>query len=1038
MMRYIFSLLLLLLMSSFGFANEYQVTHYTRHQGLPQDYIYSLIQDNKNYLWIGTGSGLAKFDGKQFVHFDTKDGLKQDFVTSSKVLASGERLFAHFNGEISSYFNGQFSSFSSKNITNASINTLFYDKRDRLFAGTKEGELILIENGRKKLKKWVVGQYESVTFIDSVSASNLLLLSTESHFLLFNVEESSRKPIVFQSNLPDSSGIKNCSRLNHDTWIVSALDNHLFTVKVVNSKLVFTPITLPNKVEHNVFFVQSFGHNKFWVFTEAGVWNEYRFSDGNIALVSTVSDPSFTAKVVPNALFEDNEGNIWVGTFGSGLYKFALKRSSFLEIGTQTDAKVNALIFETGHGILLGTSKGLFESKEGTKPFEKIKNNLGETGIVSVCMFEKDVFLVATDNSKVYFWNKAKDTWLEWDLPVTEQDKIKQIIKDKKGNVWIATSTGAILYDIEKKQFKILTMGDGLAHNYVYSVFADSKDKVWFGTHKSGLSYYEGKKVVTIKSPLENSGLDINCFVEDNEGRIWVGTSGQGVFVIDENDNFVNYLSTKEGLVSDYVYFFQKDQQGAIWVGHKNGLSRVLSSVKNGAFISDYSQYLEGYELSPSFYSKINGSDIWLGGIGKCIKLNIDSENKAPEGSYVDISDLKLNYEPIDWLKYGKVNYTNEIPDYLNFGHNDNLLTFSFNGISFSFNDKLRYQYKLEGFDDNWSLLTEQTFVSYNKLPPGKYTFLVKSRNYAGIWSAKPTALHFEIQPPYWETWWFRILVICIVIAVVYVIIKIRTSALKNRNKALEVEKVKLENEIHERKRIESKLLRSELSLKNTNQELSTLIYRASHDLRGPVSTISGLVNVAKLRIVETESLSFFGMINTSVEKLDMILKKLFLVSEIKQNEIQPEVFNLKTSVLDVLNTFADAIKERDFQVEVDDLLMRDFNTDRKLFETVIKNIIDNSLMYGRKSGGQIVITIDENGHELVVKIWDNGKGIKTELIDKVFDMFYKASDISKGNGLGLYISKNAVQILNGEIFISSKEHEYTLVEIHIPEIKTK
>jgi signal transduction histidine kinase len=161
------------------------------------------------------------------------------------------------------------------------------------------------------------------------------------------------------------------------------------------------------------------------------------------------------------------------------------------------------------------------------------------------------------------------------------------------------------------------------------------------------------------------------------------------------------------------------------------------------------------------------------------------------------------------------------------------------------------------------------------------------------------------------------------------------------------------------------------------------------------------------------------------------------LVSEIKQNEIQPEVFNLKTSILDVLNTFADAIKDRDFHVEVDDLLMRDFNTDRNLFETVIKNIVDNSLIYGRKSGGQIVITLDENGHELVVKIWDNGKGIKAELINKVFDMFYKASDISKGNGLGLYIAKNSVQMLNGEIFISSKEHEYTLVEVHIPEIKT-
>ena len=1023
---------------SIVFANEYQITHYTQHQGLPQDYVYSLMQDNKNYLWIGTGSGLAKYDGKQFLHFDTKDGLRHDFITSSKLLPNGERLFAHFNGEISSFFNGRFSSFSSNNIINASINNMFYDKMDRLWAGTKEGELLLIENGRKKLKKWIIGEYESINFIDTVSSTNLLLLSTESHLQLFNTEDATKKPIVCKETVPDNGSILNISRLNTNSWLMSTSDSHLYVVKVVNAKFVFEELILPDFSNKNIVFASSLGKNKFWVFSDKGAWKEYRIFGSSISLLSTIIDPDFNKEIVPNVLFEDNEGNIWVGTFGNGLFKFALKRSTFFKISRESDAKVNTLYFESGQGLIIGTSKGLFELTDATKPFERVKNKLGNVGIVSICLFEKDIFLVATDNSKIYFWNKTNDTWNEWDIPVTEQDKIKQITKDKKGNVWIATSTGAILYDFDRKQFKILTMRDGLAHNYVYSIYPDSKGKIWFVTHKSGLSYYLGKKIISIKSPLENSGLDINCFIEDNDGRIWVGTSGQGIFVVDGQGNFVNYLSTKEGLVSDFVYFFQKDEQGVIWVGHKNGLSKISTSIKNGIFISDYSQYLDGNELTPSAYSGNVGNDIWLGGIGKCIKLNINSENKSPEGSYVDISNLKLNYEQINWSDYGNINYTNETPDFIKFAHSDNLLTFSFNGISFSFNDQLRYQYKLEGFDDNWSLLTEQTFVSYNKLPSGKYVFLVKSRNYAGIWSAKPTSLHFEILPPYWETWWFRILVILFVFVLVYSIIKIRTSTLKNRNKALEIEKIKLENEILERKRIESKLIRSEISLKNTNQELSTLIYRASHDLRGPVSTISGLVNVAKLRIVEAESLSFFGMINTSTEKLDMILKKLFLVSEIKQNEIHPEVFNLKTLVLDVLHNFAESIKEKGFQVEVDDLLLRDFCTDKKLFETVIKNVIDNSLMYSRKLGGQLVITLDVSGNELVLKIWDNGKGIKPDLIEKVFDMFYKASDISKGNGLGLYIVKNIVQILNGEIFIKSKEHEYTIVEVHIPEIKIK
>lgn len=1023
---------------SFVFGNEYEVALYSRHQGLPQDYVYSLLQDSKHYIWIGTGSGLAKYDGKNFVHFKAKDGLREDFVTASLLLPTGERLFGHFNGEITKVINGEFSSFTTKNITNASINTLFFDSHERLWSGTKEGELIMIDKGRKNLKKWVVAEYESLNFIDSISKHPLLLIATEAHLMLVNTDDISNKPIVFSSNVPDSSGIRNISRLNDNSWIICSQENHLYIARIKEKTIMYEAVSIANKAESDAVYVKSLGKNKFWMASASGQWKEFKYSEGKIIQISTVTDASLTATVVPNALFEDNEGNIWLGTFGNGLFKFSLKRSSFYDLGQKNDSKVLTMNYATGHGILMGTTNGLFASTDGIKRFERIENKHVRQGVVSICQFDQDVFLVATTDSKVFFWNKALVSWNEWNLPTNAQDKVRQIVKDKEGNIWVATSSGAIKYDVLKRKFKILTMEDGLAHNYVYCIFPDSKGKIWFGTHKSGLSYYKGRKIVTVKSPLENTGLDVNCFTEDNDGRVWVGTSGQGIFVVDEKDNYVNYVSTKEGLVSDYVYFFQKDQSGAVWVGHKSGLSKVIASVKNGFFISDYSQYLSENELSQSFYSMVNGNEIWLGGIGKVIRLNIDSENKSPEGSYVDISDLKLNYEHVNWKEFGNVEYTNEIPDHLKFSHNENLLTFSFNGISFSYNDKLRYQYKLEGFDENWSLLTEQNFVTYNKLPPGRYTFLVKSRNYAGIWSANPTELHFEILPPYWETWWFRIMAVLIIIAVVYTIIKIRTSALKKRNEALEIEKAKLEKEIQERKRIESKLLRSELSLKNTNQELNTLIYRASHDLRGPVSTISGLVNVAKLRIVENESLSFFGMINTSVEKLDMILKKLFLVSEIKQNEIQLEVFNLRTSVLDVLNTFADSIRSREFAVEVEDHFARDFYGDKKLFETIVRNLVDNSLMYNRKTGCQLVITLDESMGDLVLKVWDNGKGIKSELIDKVFDMFYKASDLSKGNGLGLYIVKNAVQIMNGDVFIKSKENEYTLVEVHIPEIKKK
>ena len=1018
------------LLSTRTFANDYEVAFYTRHQGLPQDYVYTILQDKKDYLWIGTGAGLARFDGKVFLHFRQNNGLKEDFITSSCLFPNGNRVFSHFNGSLSSCYNGKFFPFISKSPTTASINTLFLDRESQLWAGTREGELIVFGKDTSFTHRWILGEYESLVFIDSAT-NDRLLVATNSHLYLMDKDVNRKNDILSAFEIPDESGVKHISSLGEYEWLLLTENNALFSVKEVRGKLLFTPIALPNGVLP--VFARTISKEKFWAMAENGDWLEYKFTNGEPIQISWVKNSGFSPEIVPNMIFEDNEGNIWIGTFGNGLIKLSLKRSNIFSLGNGRGEKVTSTLETASGGLLLGTTTGLLEWSKEKKGFIPIEGSIPNQGITSLCELEQDYYIVAATNSKVYRWKRKENSWHQWILPLTEQDKVTQVMQDEERNIWIATSSGAIVYNKQKSKFKILTMEDGLAHNYVYCVFSDSKGRVWLGTHKSGISYYAENKIHTLKSPLENSGLDASCFIEDNYGNVWIGTSGQGIFVLGENDTFIGGISSVDGLVSDYVYFLQKDLSGAVWVGHKNGLSRVLRT-NTGYLISDYSQYIANQELTQTIYRMTPGNDVWIGGQNVCIRLNVNPENKIPEGSFVDISGLKLNYDEIDWSQKKKVKYNDEIPDDLYFSHSENLLTFSFNGVTFSFNDKLRYQYKLEGFDDNWSLLTEQNFVTYNKLPPGNYTFLVKARNYAGLWSPKPTELHFTIGPPYWETWWFRTLFVISVITFVYVVIKVRTSNLKRRNDALEIEKVKLEKEVKERKLAESKLLKSELILKNTNQELNTLIYRASHDLRGPVSTISGLVNVANIRVQDPESISFFTMINTSVLKLDQILKKLFLVSEIKQSDLTLEVLNVRQMIQTVLDGLSLEIEQKQVEVSLDADPDYIFNMDAKLFETIVKNVLDNTLIYGRKHGSIVKITVWQEEGTLFLSIWDNGKGIKAEHVEKVFDMFYKASDLSKGNGLGLYIAKKAVVLMGGQIQIKSVENEFTQVDISIPE----
>lgn len=223
--------------------------------------------------------------------------------------------------------------------------------------------------------------------------------------------------------------------------------------------------------------------------------------------------------------------------------------------------------------------------------------------------------------------------------------------------------------------------------------------------------------------------------------------------------------------------------------------------------------------------------------------------------------------------------------------------------------------------------------------------------------------------------------------------------------------------------------------LKETNKELQTFIYRASHDLKNPVSSIQGLVNVAKIDVRDTKALEYFSMIDSSCYRLNNIIEELALINLIKEGAIEKNRVEIKDLIYKTISSFK-SIKNLDniiFSTEFN--LLTKLYSDERLLKIILSNLIENSIKHSKNSAySYIRIRVSQDAPEMVrIDIEDNGVGIAKDIQENIFDMFFRSTHLANSTGLGLYIVQNALKRLNGAIKLESVEGEGTLFSVFLP-----
>ena len=1015
--RYILYILLFVIFHS-GIAQKYSFNTFNRFDGLAQDYVYDITQDKNGLLWIATGEGVSVFDGKNFENYKEEDGLFEDFTNSIFIDSKGRKWLGHYTGNISIIEEDTVYNIA----TNLAVPILkiIEDNSGRIWFAT-QGKGLAYLNDENQIS--LLNDREKIKVSDIFILDSLLIFSSSLGLKIVTTNENK----IEERNLNINKDVQFSLIGNTSSDTMFLLSNEgklaLYHHKSKFFKIIpFEKQAVPNNVTDFIKIKDA-----FWVSTLGEGVRKYEISEDSLRLKTVFNQSSGLTSNYIKSLFLDIHDNIWVGSYGYGLCSYRKNRFVYYPIENE---EPNSYIDSDKNKIILVGKKGGYEMQlNRDKTFKKFyscpsnqKINFIKHGSSS------DKYYISLEKSGLIEYNKStkKTSVIYSENTNNLTNQVNNVLKTKSATLWIATRGGA--FKIDKDNHKTYyNMSDGLSHNNIYKLFEDSNGKIWFATRGSGITCYDNGEFYTYNSPALERGIDISAFHEDLSNNIWISTYGQGVFKFN-GEGFDLIFSKENGLESNFIYHLHTDNIGNLWLVHNEFLS-VINLEKN--YITKRS-VTEGYNIKTNILSTtVDPEDnIWLAtnvGVFKGSIKDLGQPNPIPSTL---ITKVRQNYKPL--IKRDLTYFLDKDGEKMPvFSHNENHFTFSFIGVNYQNRDDNTYKYMLKGLDSKWSLPIHEEFVTYSQLPPGKYSFQVKSASSERGPFSKIDEYKFIIEPPYWNKWPFRIGVILISSIFLYAIFYWRTKSLESQKIKLESDKEKLTTEIEERKVIQSKLLEREEQLRATNDELNTFLYKASHDLKGPLATVSGLANIALLESKDELIKKYFKMINTSLENLDLILRNLTQVTDIKNEDLRVEEVNLEEIIHEILILIKDRNGDNTM-INTHTLKDITIKTDRKLLFSVIFNLLDNAVKFTPENPNINLHVLIEN-NKYIIQIIDNGIGVMEEFKDKIFDMFFKASTLSKSSGLGLYIVRNAIEKLEGEIDFTNNVSGGTTFTVKLP-----
>ena len=755
----------------FGGPKDFSSLVYNTDRDFNGVFVYTIIQDDDDFLWIGSDDGLYRFDGKQMLNLNEKDSTINTLVTASVISKDGHVYMGYYQGGISIVEHGKYRKLLHKEDLPNKINQLRIDGQKHLWGLSQNMGLVKIENDSASFYSHEL--LRTTISYDFFIHHDQFFIATNQGVMEFKIVGEQLKYIGTVRGTEDLqvNSVHQDIRDEDYYWIGTSDGLFTYAPQIVDqAKLVHG---LPDHMEVSSLAMDEL--NTLWVGTNNhGLVEVDLINNHEIKAITVFNrENGFESNQIGH-VFVDEENEVWVGTFGRGLVQ--LNRSYFHHYELYQNLNVEGV-----HGIanfkedelILGTESGLVhvyhKSERDSLIFDRIEFTSQYTFLT--ILVHDEIIWGGTRKSgllKIDLRNETIEKIFLKPLDLVPFQMIRDIKMDNEENIWVAAAGNGV-YKITQagELLEHMNTRSGFYHNEIFSVFPDQAGNVWFGSHATGLALLpkEGEMKYLSKDEIFPS-FDVNTIIQDKSGMIWITTEGYGIFSFD-GESFRQYTHG-DGLLSDFCNAAIVDEIGQIWIGHRLGISLIQPEYHLIRTFHHPGELGETEAERNSVCKDVHGN-IFFGNPYGITKVNLPQFNFKLTSRKTHIKDIRLFYDNVDLLDFSSsTKLDNILPADLNFPFYQNHLSFDFVSINLRNPDAIYYRYMLEGFDKHWSPVNKANLATYTNLDPGKYIFKVQESDHPDHWDESYESIAFDINFPYWERWWFYLLQITFIITVIF------------------------------------------------------------------------------------------------------------------------------------------------------------------------------------------------------------------------------------------------------------------------------
>lgn len=1032
-------LVVFLCISVFAFADDRNIrfTHLTNDDGLPNNTVYTICQDYKGFIWIGTKSGLCKYNGSNISVYnykaDEKQGIPSNQVRSvfedrkQRLWIATDKGVLLYNRDKDRFtrVGGDSLAFYSRTVYQNNDNTIYVGGGGRLYAYNENTETLnsVFVNGQE-----IKGTFMCIT---SDNQGRLWIGTMLGGVLCVDFEKATVNR--YKNNKENkfsvvSDRIQSIYRDSADRIWIGTEDKGVCYYDEGQKK--FIPIKGFPHVCVRAFNEDSEGN--IWIGSENGLHIYYPETE---TLINRKRDYGDKYSLNDNAIysiFKDKENNMLIGTYFGGINIFpnSFRQFSYYDSGATnkqlSGRVVRQIIGDKKNNLWIATEDGgfnYFDREKGT--FEHFKPNDGQNSLSyynvhSLLLDRHDNLWVGTYLGGLNKYNLKTKQFTHYTrakYPALFVNNIFAMIEDRDGDIWVGTTNGLSI--LNPLTDKIIAFEPQVFRSQgIDKLMEDSEGNIWIATRAQGVFCYNKsmKDLRHFYYKTDGGGLSdnfVNYLFEDSKGNIWIGTHDGGLCKYDKKTDGFTIFTEKDRLPSNTIFSITEDDMGNLWVSTNNGLSCYNTQ----------GNYFTNYSISEGLPNK---------------QFNYNSVYKSPDGVlYFGTIDGMISFYPKDLQiteNVAKVEFT----DFKIFGksvkaedENSPLsksiegvqeirltsdqaksFTFDFTVPTISHSSSIFFAIKF-GADKEWSYIGSQDHATFVNLPPGEYTLMVKA-SFNNKWTGNEPVRFVKviIEPPFWKsTPAYLIYTLLIIVLAVFLFLFMR-----NRQK-------------------EKNLILSERLEKEKMQEINTLklnfFTNISHQLRIPLSLIlAPLQSLLEKHAFDAELEPKMKLVTGNAIRMKNLVEELMLFTKVetKQEKIRVKKGNLLAFINDICVGFEVLAEKKEISYSINILSPEeDVWFAPVKVEKIIYNILSNAFKYTEEGAIDVSVGLEQIGSYNYMKfvVSDTGIGIEEDKIEKIFENYYQVNDFIKsrktGFGIGLSLTRELVQLHKGTIDVKSE-----------------